>query len=200
MSEFVQPLERLIEQFGRLPGVGRKTATRYALAILDLDEDKALELSDAIIDAKRKIKRCRICNNICEGDICDICADDTRAPIICVVEDARAVMSIERVRDFRGRYHVLDGVISPMNGVGPEQLKIRELLERINNENISEVIVATNSTIEGEATAMYLTKLLAPFEIKVSRLAYGIPVGADLEYADEVTLFRALDGRREIKQ
>ncbi len=200
MSEFVQPLERLIEQFGRLPGVGRKTATRYALAILDLDEDKALELSDAIIDAKRKIKRCRICNNICEGDICDICADDTRAPIICVVEDARAVMSIERVRDFRGRYHVLDGVISPMNGVGPEQLKIRELLERINNENISEVIVATNPTIEGEATAMYLTKLLAPFEIKVSRLAYGIPVGADLEYADEVTLFRALDGRREIKQ
>lgn len=200
MSEFVQPLERLIEQFGRLPGVGRKTATRYALAILDLDEDKALELSDAIIDAKRKIKRCRICNNICEGDICDICADDTRSPIICVVEDARAVMSIERVRDFHGRYHVLDGVISPMNGVGPEQLKIRELLERINSENISEIIVATNPTIEGEATAMYLTKLLAPFGIKVSRLAYGIPVGADLEYADEVTLFRALDGRREIKQ
>lgn len=200
MSEFVQPLERLIEQFGRLPGVGRKTATRYALAILDLDEDRALELSDAIIDAKRKIKRCRICNNICEGDICDICSDDTRAPIICVVEDARAVMSIERVRDFHGKYHVLDGVISPMNGVGPEQLKIRELLERINSENISEIIVATNPTIEGEATAMYLTKLLAPFGIKVSRLAYGIPVGADLEYADEVTLFRALDGRREIKQ
>lgn len=200
MSEFVQPLERLIEQFGRLPGVGRKTATRYALAILDLDEDRALELSDAIIDAKRKIKRCRICNNICEGDICDICSDDTRAPIICVVEDARAVMSIERVRDFHGKYHVLDGVISPMNGVGPEQLKIRELLERINSESISEIIVATNPTIEGEATAMYLTKLLAPFDIKVSRLAYGIPVGADLEYADEVTLFRALDGRREIKQ
>lgn len=200
MSEFVQPLERLIEQFGRLPGVGRKTATRYALAVLDLDEDRALELSDAIIDAKRKIKRCRICNNICEGDICDICSDETRAPIICVVEDARAVMSIERVRDFHGKYHVLDGVISPMNGVGPEQLKIRELLERINSESISEIIVATNPTIEGEATAMYLTKLLAPFDIKVSRLAYGIPVGADLEYADEVTLFRALDGRREIKQ
>lgn len=200
MSEFVQPLERLIEQFGRLPGVGRKTATRYALAILDIDEDKALELSDAIIDAKRKIKRCRICNNICEGDICEICADETRAPIICVVEDARAVMSIERVRDFHGKYHVLDGVISPMNGVGPEQLKIKELLERINNENIGEIIVATNPTIEGEATAMYLTRLLAPFGIKISRLAYGIPVGADLEYADEVTLFRALDGRREIKQ
>lgn len=200
MSEFVQPLERLIEQFGRLPGVGRKTATRYALAILDIDEDKALELSDAIIDAKRKIKRCKICNNICEGDICEICADETRAPIICVVEDARAVMSIERVRDFHGKYHVLDGVISPMNGVGPEQLKIKELLERINNENIGEIIVATNPTIEGEATAMYLTRLLAPFGIKISRLAYGIPVGADLEYADEVTLFRALDGRREIKQ
>lgn len=198
MSEYILPLERLVEQFGKLPGVGRKTATRYALAVLDLDCEKAEELADAIIDAKRRIKRCRICNNICEGDVCDVCMDENREPIICVVEDARAVMSIERVRDYRGKYHVLGGVISPVNGVGPEQLKIKELLARVNNEEIKEIIIATNPTIEGEATAMYLTRLLKPFDIKISRLAYGIPVGADLEYADEVTLFRAIDGRREM--
>ena len=198
MSEYILPLERLVEQFGKLPGVGRKTATRYALAVLDFDSEKAEELADAIIDAKRRIKRCRICNNICEGDVCDVCMDENREPIICVVEDARAVMSIERVRDYRGKYHVLGGVISPVNGVGPEQLKIKELLARINNEEIKEIIIATNPTIEGEATAMYLTRLLRPFDIKISRLAYGIPVGADLEYADEVTLFRAIDGRREM--
>lgn len=198
MSEYILPLERLVEQFGKLPGVGRKTATRYALAILDLDREKAEELADAIIDAKRRIKRCRICNNICEGDVCDVCMDENREPIICVVEDARAVMSIERVRDYRGKYHVLGGVISPVNGVGPDQLKIKELLARVNNEAIKEIIIATNPTIEGEATAMYLTRLLKPFDIKISRLAYGIPVGADLEYADEVTLFRAIDGRREM--
>lgn len=198
MSEYILPLERLVEQFGKLPGVGRKTATRYALAVLDLDCEKAEELADAIIDAKRRIKRCRICNNICEGDVCDVCMDESREPIICVVEDARAVMSIERVRDYRGKYHVLGGVISPVNGVGPEQLKIKELLARVNNEEIKEIIIATNPTIEGEATAMYLTRLLKPFDIKISRLAYGIPVGADLEYADEVTLFRAIDGRREM--
>ena len=197
MSEYILPLERLVEQFGKLPGVGRKTATRYALAILDLDREKAEELADAIIDAKRRIKRCRICNNICEGDVCDVCMDENREPIICVVEDARAVMSIERVRDYRGKYHVLGGVISPVNGVGPDQLKIKELLARVNNEAIKEIIIATNPTIEGEATAMYLTRLLKPFDIKISRLAYGIPVGADLEYADEVTLSRALEGRRE---
>ncbi len=198
MSEYILPLERLVEQFGKLPGVGRKTATRYALAILDLDSEKAEELADAIIDAKRRIKRCRICNNICEGDLCDVCTDENREPIICVVEDARAVMSIERVRDYHGKYHVLGGVISPVNGVGPEQLKIKELLARVNNEEIKEIIIATNPTIEGEATAMYLTRLLKPFDVKISRLAYGIPVGADLEYADEVTLFRAIDGRREL--
>lgn len=200
MSEFVAPLERLIEQFGKLPGVGRKTATRYALALLDLDENKACELADAIIDAKHRIKRCKVCNNISLGDLCEICEDDDREPIICVVEDARAVMSIERVRDYHGKYHVLGGVISPVHGVGPDQLKIKELLSRVCSEDIREIIIATNATVEGEATAMYITRLLAPFEVKVSRLAYGIPVGADLEYADEVTLFRAIDGRREIKQ
>ncbi len=198
MSEYILPLEKLIEQFGKLPGVGRKTATRYAIAVLNMDENKALEICSAITDAKKLIKRCRICNNICEGDLCSICSDPKRDPIICVVEDVRAVMSVERVRDYHGRYHVLDGVISPVDGIGPEKLKIKELLSRVNNEEIKEIIIATNPTIEGEATALYLTKLLKPFEIKITRLAYGIPVGADLEYADEVTLFRALDGRREI--
>lgn len=199
MAEYILPLERLIEQFGKLPGVGRKTATRYALAVLDWDTGKAEALAQAVVDAKHKVKRCRICNNICEDDLCRICQDDSREPVICVVEDARAVLSIERVRDYRGKYHVLNGVLSPMNGVGPDQLRIRELLERLNNEEIHEIILATNPTVEGEATALYLTKLLKPLGIRVTRLAYGVPVGADLEYADEVTLFRAIDGRRELE-
>jgi recombination protein RecR len=198
MSEYILPLEKLIEQFGRLPGVGRKTATRYALAVLDWDQDQADNLANAISEAKQKIKRCRICHNLCEEDVCSVCQDETRDPVICVVEDARAVLSIERVREFHGKYHVLGGVLSPLNGVGPEKLHIPSLLERLSREDIREVIVATNPTIEGEATALYLTKLIKPFEIKVTRLAYGVPVGADIEYADEVTLFRALDGRREL--
>lgn len=199
MAEYILPLERLIEQFGKLPGVGRKTATRYALAVLDWNTERAEDLAQAVLDAKSKVKRCRICNNICEDDLCSVCKDDTREPVICVVEDARAVLSIERVKDYRGRYHVLNGVLSPMNGVGPDQLRIKELLERLNNEEIQEIILATNPTVEGEATALYLTKLLKPLGIKVTRLAYGVPVGADLEYADEVTLFRAIDGRRELE-
>jgi recombination protein RecR len=198
MSEYILPLEKLIEQFGRLPGVGRKTATRYALAVLDWDQDQADNLANAISEAKQKIKRCRICHNLCEEDVCSVCQDETRDPVICVVEDARAVLSIERVREFHGKYHVLGGVLSPLNGVGPEKLHIPSLLERLSREDIREVIVATNPTIEGEATALYLTKLIKPFEIKVTRLAYGVPVGSDIEYADEVTLFRALDGRREL--
>lgn len=198
MSEYILPLERLIEQFGRLPGVGRKTATRYALAVLDQRPEEAEELAQAVLDAKSKVRRCRICNNLCEEELCSVCKDETRDPVICVVEDVRAVMSIERVKDYHGRYHVLDGALSPMNGIGPEQLRIKELLARLNNEEIREIIVATNPTIEGEATALYLTKLLKPLGIKITRLAYGVPVGADLEYADEVTLFRALDGRREL--
>lgn len=198
MSEYILPLELLIEQFGKLPGVGRKTATRYALSLLDWTLEDADTFAKVVSDAKRKIRRCQICGNLCEGDVCTVCADDSREQVICVVEDARAVMSIERVRDYRGRYHVLDGVLSPMNGVGPDQLNIASLLTRLNNEPIEEVIVATNPTVEGEATAMYLTKLLKPLGVKVTRPATGMPVGADLEYADEVTLVRALDGRREL--
>lgn len=196
-SEFILPVERLIEQFAKLPGVGRKSATRYALSVLDLTPDSVREFSDVLLDSLTKIKRCRICGNLSESDICSICADDKREGVICVVEDPRAVMSLERVRDFRGKYHVLGGVLSPMNGVGPDKLRIKELLARIDSEDISEIIVATNPTVEGEATAMYLMRLLKPLGVKVSRLAYGVPVGGDIEYADEVTLSRALEGRRE---
>lgn len=198
MSEYILPLEQLIEQFSKLPGVGRKTATRYALSLLDWSAEETDRFSEAISAAQRKIHRCKICNNLCEGEICAVCEDESREKVICVVEDVRAVMSIERVRDYHGRYHVLEGALSPMNGVGPDQLKIPQLLARLQSEQIEEVIVATNPTVEGEATAMYLTKLLTPLGVKVSRLAYGMPVGADLEYADEVTLYRALDGRRPL--
>lgn len=198
MNEYILPLELLIEQFGKLPGVGRKTATRYALSLLDWTVEDADAFAKVVSDAKRKIHRCTSCFNLCEGDICSVCADDKREKVICVVEDVRAVMSLERLRDYNGRYHVLDGVLSPMNGVGPDQLNISSLLTRLNNEQIDEVIIATNPTVEGEATAMYLTKLLKPLGVKVTRPATGMPVGGDLEYADEVTLVRALDGRREI--
>ena len=198
MSEFILPLERLIEQFAKLPGVGRKTATRYALSLIDWNGEKIDAFADAITDAKKRIRRCSVCNNISEGELCNICGDTQREGILCIVEDPRAVMSIERVREYKGKYHVLGGVLSPMNGIGPEQLKIKELLARLDKEGISEVIIATNPTVEGETTAMYITRLLKPLGIKVTRLAYGVPVGADLEYADEVTLFRAIEGRREI--
>lgn len=198
MADYILPLEQLIEQFAKLPGVGRKTASRYALSLIDWSDESARQFAETILNARAKIGRCKICNNLCEGDTCVVCKDTSRDPVICVVEDARAVMSLERVRDYRGRYHVLGGVLSPMNGIGPDQLAIDSLLARLNSEEIEEVIVATNPTVEGEATALYLTKLLKPLEIKVTRLAYGVPVGADLEYADAVTLFRALDGRREL--
>ncbi len=198
MADYILPLEQLIEQFAKLPGVGRKTAGRYALDLIDWSEEDARVFADTILSARARIGRCKVCNNLCEGEKCEICKDPTRDPVICVVEDARAVMSLERVRDYRGRYHVLGGVLSPMNGIGPDQLAIGSLLSRLAGEEITEVIVATNPTVEGEATALYLQKLLKPLGIKVTRLAYGVPVGADLEYADAVTLFRALDGRREL--
>ena len=198
MADYILPLEQLIEQFAKLPGVGRKTASRYALSLIDWSIEDAQNFAETVVSARSRIGRCKICNNLCEGDLCSICRDTTREAVICVVEDARAVISLERVRDYRGKYHVLGGVLSPMNGIGPDQLAIGSLLSRLNTEEIKEVIVATNPTVEGEATALYLTKLLKPMEIKVTRLAYGVPVGADLEYADAVTLFRALDGRREL--
>lgn len=198
MNEYILPLERLIEQFAKLPGVGRKSATRYALSVIGMKPDSVKEFSDVLLDSITKIKRCRICNDLSEGELCPVCSDGTRDNVICVVEDPRAVMSIEKVREYKGRYHVLGGALSPMNKVGPEQLKIKELLSRINNEDIREVIIATNPTVEGEATAMYLMRLIKPLGVRVTRLAYGVPVGADLEYADAVTLGRAIEGRRDI--
>ncbi len=195
----MESLRVLTEKFGRLEGVGKKTAMRMAFSVLELEMEEAEEFANAILDAKKKIHLCPICQNLTDKEICSICADETRNHSqVCVVTDARAVMSMEKVREYRGTYHVLHGVISPMNGITPEQLKIKELLKRVEEGEIDEVIVATNPTVEGEATAMYLSRLLRPIGIRVTRLAYGVPVGADLEYADEVTLFRALEGRREV--
>ena len=164
-----------------------------------MSEEEAAEFANAILAAKRDIHPCEVCGNLSDGDSCSICSDATRdRSVICVVEDTRAVMALEKVKEFNGLYHVLGGVISPMNNVGPEQLRIKELLARINNGDVRELIIATNPNIEGETTAMYISKLVTPLDIKVTRLAYGVPVGADLEYADEMTLMRALDGRRQI--
>ena len=190
----------MIDKFKKLPGVGGKTAVRLAFAVLSMSDENAKEFSDAILGAKRDIHSCEVCGNISMDSLCPICKDPERNNgIICVVEDARDVMSFERIREFQGKYHVLGGVLSPINGIGPEQLKIKQLIERLEIEDIKEVIIATNPTVEGEATAMYLAKILNKADITVSRLAYGVPVGADLEYADEVTLNRALEGRRSMK-
>ena len=170
---------------------------RLAFAVLDFSEEEAFAFADAVRGAKEQVKTCRICQNISDGELCPICADEKRdRSVICVVEDAKAIMSLEKVREYNGVYHVLHGSLSPMNGIGPDKLKIPELLARLGSGEVEEVIIATNPTVEGEATAMYLTKLIKPLGIKVSRLAYGIPVGGELEYADEVTLMRALEGRR----
>jgi len=191
-------LVRLIEQFERLPGIGRKSAQRLAFHILDLSYERAQEFAGAILDAHEKIKKCDSCQNLTENLLCPICAQQDRdQATICVVEDARDILAFERTREYKGLYHVLHGLISPMDGIGPEQLTIRELLARLSGEQV-EVIMATNPTVEGEATAAYIARLLKPLGVKVTRLAYGIPVGAALEYADEVTLYRALEGRREI--
>jgi len=199
MTDYILPLQRLIEQFGKLPGIGRKTALRLALSILDLPEENVEEFAKVIVEAKREIKKCPICSNICVGDICDVCADDERDhSLVCVVEDAKAVMAFEKVRDYNGTYHVLGGVLSPINGIGPDDINLKALLDRIGQGGIKELIVATNPTVEGEATAMYISRLVSELGVKVSRLAYGVPVGGDLEYADEVTLHRAIEGRREM--
>lgn len=195
----VTPLTNLIEQFERLPGIGKKTAQRLAYFVLQMPAQEAKEFSNAILEAHEKIKYCKICKNLTDEDVCHVCRSRTRdTSIICVVEDPRDVVALEKTGDFSALYHVLHGAISPLNGVGPEQLYIKELLNRIATEPVQEVIMATNPTVEGEATAMYISKLLKPLGVKVTRLAYGIPVGGDLEYADEVTLSRALSGRSEI--
>lgn len=192
-------LEKLIEQFERFPGVGRKTAQRMAFFVLSLTEDQAKQFSEAIVLAHGGITKCEICKNLTDSKICKICADTGRdKKTVCVVEDPKDVIAFERTHEYSGVYHVLHGLISPMDGIGPEQLYIKELLGRLVADDVEEVIMATNPTVEGEATAMYLSRLIKPLGVKVSRLAYGVPVGSDLEYADDITLFRALEGRREM--
>jgi recombination protein RecR len=199
MSYYAAPVAKLIEELERLPGVGHKTAQRLAFHILNMSEDKVERLSNAIIDAKRKIKYCSVCNNLTDVDPCIICTAPKRdTGVICVIEDPRDVVAMERTREFKGFYHVLHGAISPMEGIGPEDIKIKELLKRVGEGNIREVILATNPNSEGEATAMYISKLLKPLGIRTTRIAHGIPVGGDIEYADEVTLAKAMEGRREI--
>ena len=199
MAYTVAPLARLVEQLERLPGIGHKSAQRLAYYLLNIGDGAAADFVGAITDAREKIHECRICHNLTDQELCPICRTDSRDKgIICVVEDPRDVMAFERTREYNGTYHVLHGTISPMDGVGPDQLRIKQRLARIAGEEVREVIMATNPTVEGEATAMYISKLLKPFEVRVTRLAYGIPVGGDLEYADEITLRRSLEGRSEL--
>lgn len=193
------PLQKLIEQFERMPGIGRKTAQRIAFYILGLPENESNAIADAINDACKKIHKCAICCNLTEDDLCPICKNDKRDhSVICVVEDSQSLIAIEKTKEFSGVYHVLHGAISPLDGIGPEQLTVKELINRIGNDDIKEVIIATDSDIEGEATAMYLSKLIKPFDIKITRIAFGLPVGTDIQYADEVTLSRAIEGRRSL--
>ncbi len=199
MEYFPAPLEKLVEQFASLPGIGGKSAQRLAFHVLGMSTEDAEEFAEAILNAKRTVTTCPVCRNLTAGGLCPICASPKReASTICVVADARDVVAMERAREFNGRYHVLHGVISPMNHVGPDDLEIRSLLERVSEGDIAEVIMATNPDTEGEATAMYLARLLKPFGVRVTRLAYGIPVGGHLEFADDATLMRALEGRQEI--
>lgn len=199
MAYQLVPLQKLIEQFAKIPGVGRKSAQRMAFYVLNMSEDEVKDFTDAITSAHTKIHHCKVCANLCEHELCHICENPARDnSVVCVVEDVRDVAAFERTREYHGLYHVLHGAISPMNGVGPDELTIKDLLKRMDDGKIKEVILATNPTVEGEATAMYISRLLKPFDIKTTRLAYGMPVGADLEYADEETLHRAMSGRQLI--
>lgn len=199
MSTEALPLKRLAEQFATLPGIGRKTAWRLAFFVLTLSEEQAEEFANAVLDAHRSIHRCSVCQNFTEKEICDICGDSQRdASVLCVVESPKDVVVFERSRGFNGLYHVLHGLISPMDGIGPDQLTVKELLQRIRQGEIKEVIMATNPTVEGEATAMYLSKILKPLDIEVSRLAYGVPVGGELEYVDEMTISKAIENRNPL--
>jgi recombination protein RecR len=196
---YAPPVAKLIEEFEKLPGIGHKTAQRLAFHVLNLPAEKSEALANAIREAKLKTRYCSICSNLTESDPCNICSNVKRDHgIICIVEDPRDVVAMERIREFNGIYHVLHGVISPMEGIGPEDIKIKELLQRIREGDIREVILATDPDVEGEATAMYISRLLKPVGIRITRIAHGIPVGGDLEYADEVTLAKALEGRREL--
>ncbi len=197
--QYIEPLAKLIEHFRSLPGIGAKTAVRLAYHVLDMDADKAKALAAAIIDAKEKIGYCNVCFNLSDRSPCQICAAEARDhSVICVVEQPQDVAAMERMRDYRGVYHVLHGALSPLDGIGPENIRIRELLGRLQGAEVKEVIAATNPNVEGEATAMYIAKLLKPMGIRVTRIAHGLPVGSDLEYADEITLSKAMENRREI--
>lgn len=199
MGYYIEPVARLINELTRLPGVGSKTAQRLAFHMINMPEEQVKSLAKAIYELKGHIKQCNICGNISEEETCSICRSARRdKSIICVVEDVRDVMAMERAREYNGLYHVLNGTISPMDGIGPDEIRIKELLARVNNPDLKEVIMATNPNIEGEATAIYISKLLKPMGIKTTRIAHGLPVGGDLEYADQVTISKALEGRREM--
>jgi recombination protein RecR len=199
MPDFAEPLARLINEFKRLPGIGQKSAQRLAFHVLRAGREDAEHLSQAILDVKDKLGLCATCNNIADSEQCQFCRDPNRDPqVVCVVEEPHNIVGIETTRQFAGRYHVLHGALSPLRGIGPESLKIKGLVERIGQGEIAEVIVATNPTVEGEATAVYLARLLKPLGVKVTRIGMGIPVGSDLEFADEVTISKAMEGRREM--
>ena len=199
MKQYPKPLARLIGELSKLPGIGYKSAQRLAFHILSYDDAEAKALADSITDAKRDMKYCSVCGNLTDNDPCAICSDESRRrDVICVVESPRDVMAMERIKEFDGLYHVLNGVISPMEGIGPEDINLKSLIARLQSEDVRELIVATNPSIEGEATAMYIARLIKPAGIKVTRIAHGLPVGGDLEYADEVTLLKAMEGRREL--
>jgi recombination protein RecR len=199
MPDFAEPLARLINEFKRLPGIGQKSAQRLAFHVLRASRDDAERLSQALLDVKDKLGLCAVCNNISDSEICQYCRDPQRdAKVVCVVEEPHNIVGIETTRQFNGRYHVLHGALSPLRGIGPESLKIKGLVERIGQGEIQELIVATNPTVEGEATAVYLARLLKPLGVRVTRIAMGIPVGSDLEFADEVTISKSLEGRREM--
>ena len=199
MKYYAKPLNRLINELSKLPGIGGKTAQRLAFHILSMDDKDAQALADAINDAKKNMKYCSVCGNLTDEDPCSICSDESRdKSMICVVESPRDVIAMEKIKEYQGYYHVLHGAISPMDGIGPADINLQSLITRLQDTDVKELIIATNPTIEGEATAMYLSRLLKPFEVKVTRLAYGIPVGSNLEFADEATLLRALSGRIEM--
>ncbi len=199
MSSFTPSLEKLIEQFAKLPSVGRKSAQRLAFHMLSLTDDEAKTFTETIMNARTSIHRCKVCCNLTDNEICSVCSSNSRDnSVICVVEDPRDVIAIERTHEFNGLYHVLHGVISPMNDINPEDICIKELILRLGDDTVKEVIMATNPTVEGEATSMYISRIIKPLGVSVSRLAYGVPVGADLEYADEFTLIRAMEGRKEL--
>jgi recombination protein RecR len=199
MTDYAAPLARLIDELKRLPGIGQKSAQRIAFHLERAPREDVQRLAEALLDAKDKIRLCSVCNNLTESDPCEYCSDPRRDPeVLCVVETPYNVISVEKAHEFRGRYHVLHGALSPLQGIGPEQLKLKSLIDRLKDGTVRELIVATSPTVEGEATAVYLAKLVKPLGVKVSRIAMGIPVGSDLEFADEVTMLRALEGRREM--